>query len=184
MTSTNKVANPGVLGLFAFGMISFLLSMHNADIIPADSVIFTMGLLYGGGAQILAGLLEYKRGNTFAATAFTSFGTLWVIIILILTNFFGTGAPVNESMAALFAMWGIVAYVFAIATLKTGPRSFQIAFFGVATLLMVLAVVEITQNDSIKMFAGILGMFCGALAIYMASAELLNEVYEKKVLPL
>jgi len=184
MTTTIKVANPGVLGLFAFGMISFLLSMHNADIIPADSVIFTMGLLYGGGAQILAGLLEYKRGNTFAATAFTSFGTLWVIIILILTDFFGSGAPAADSMAALFAMWGIVAYVFAVATLKTGPRSFQIAFFGVATLLIALAVTEFTGSEELKMFSGILGMFCGALAVYMASAELLNETYEKKVLPL
>ena len=184
MTTTNKVANPGVLGLFAFGMIAFLLSMHNAEIIPLDSVIFAMGLLYGGAAQILAGILEYKRGNTFAATAFTSFGTLWVLIILIMTDLFGSGPASADSMAVLFAMWGIVAYVFAIGTLKTGPRSFQIAFFCVATLLIILAIVEVTGSDALKLFAGAFGMFCGALAVYMAGAELLNEIYEKKVLPL
>ena len=184
MTTTNKIANPGVLGLLSFGMISFLLSMHNAEIIPADSVIFMMGLLYGGAAQIFAGILEYKRGNTFPATAFTSFGTLWVIIILILTNPFGFAAATGDSMAALFAMWSVAGLIFAIGTLKAGPRSFQIAFFGVTILLMVLAVVEYTGNDTLKFIAGGLGMFIGALAIYMAAAELLNEVYEKKLLPL
>ena len=183
MTNTNKTANPGVLGLLSFGMIAFLLSMHNAEIIPADSIIFMMGFFYGGAAQIFAGVLEYKRGNTFGATAFTSFGMLWVIVIFILTDPLGYGhAP--ESIATLFGMWSIVAFVFAIGTLKTGPRTFQIAFFGVAILLMLLAVADLTGSQPLTVAGGVLGMFIGALAIYMASAELLNEVYERKVLPL
>ena len=183
MNTTNKTANPGVLGLMSFGMIAFLLSLHNAEIIQLDSIIFMMGFFYGGAAQIFAGVLEYRRGNTFPATAFTSFGTLWVIVSFILTNPFGYGSS-PETIATLFAMWGVVALIFAIGTLKTGPRSFQIAFFGVTILLFLLAVADFTGSQPLTVVGGILGMFIGALAMYMAAAELLNEVYDKKLLPL
>ena len=78
---TKKEANPGPLGLMGFGMTTVLLNMHNAGFFPLSAVIISMGIFYGGFAQILAGLLEYKKGNTFPATVFTSFGLFWLSLI-------------------------------------------------------------------------------------------------------
>lgn len=79
--NTIKLANPGPLGLMGFGMTTVLLNLHNAGFFPLSSVILSMGIFYGGLAQILAGLLEYKKGNTFAATAFTSYGAFWLSLV-------------------------------------------------------------------------------------------------------
>ena len=75
--NSNKMApqaNPAPLGLMGFGMTTFLLNIHNAGFYPVDSMIMAMGLFYGGLAQIIAGIMEFKNGNTFATTAFTSYG--------------------------------------------------------------------------------------------------------------
>ena len=184
MTTTNQIANPTILGLLGFGMTTVLFSLCNLDILEKDSVVMTMALLYGGVAQAIAGLMEYKRGKAFSSTAFTSFGMLWIIIVAISGGFFGFAPAEPESMAVLFGMWGVIAYVFFIGTLKTGPLTFQIAFFGVATLFIILAIADGTGSDILLKIGGALGIFCGALALYIASGELLNEVYEKPVVKL
>ena len=75
---TNKLANPGPLGLMGFGMTTVLLNLHNAGFFPLNSAIISMGIFFGGTAQIPAGLLEYKKGNTFGMTAFTAYGSFWL----------------------------------------------------------------------------------------------------------
>lgn len=72
-----KLANPAPLGLMGFGMTTILLNLHNAGFFALDGIILAMGIFYGGIAQIFAGLLEYKKGNTFGLTAFTSYGSFW-----------------------------------------------------------------------------------------------------------
>merc|ERR1719225_2029225 len=74
-------ANPAPLGLMGFGMTTFLLNIHNAGFFPVDSMILSMGLFYGGLAQIIAGIMEFKNGNTFATTAFTSYGVFWWTLV-------------------------------------------------------------------------------------------------------
>ncbi len=79
-----KLANPAPLGLMGFGMTTILLNLHNIGMFPMDGVILAMGIFYGGIAQIFAGLLEYKKGNTFGLTAFTSYGSFWLTLVAIL----------------------------------------------------------------------------------------------------
>lgn len=79
--SSNNIANPGPLGLMGFGMTTILLNIHNAGFFPLTSVILSMGIFYGGIAQIIAGIFEYKKGNTFAATAFSSYGLFWLSLV-------------------------------------------------------------------------------------------------------
>lgn len=79
--SSNNIANPGPLGLMGFGMTTILLNIHNAGFFPLTSVILSMDIFYGGIAQIIAGIFEYKKGNTFAATAFSSYGLFWLSLV-------------------------------------------------------------------------------------------------------
>ena len=83
-----RLANPAPLGLLGFGMTTVLLNLHNVGFFPLDSMILAMGLAYGGLAQVLAGIMEYRKGNTFGTTAFISYGLFWwsLVILLVLPN--------------------------------------------------------------------------------------------------
>jgi succinate-acetate transporter protein len=80
---TNTIANPAPLGLLGFGMTTLLLNLHNASIIPLSIVIVAMGFALGGAAQIIAGIMEFKKNNVFGATAFTAYGFFWWSLIII-----------------------------------------------------------------------------------------------------
>lgn len=79
------LANPAPLGLMGFGMTTILLNVHNTGLFPLDAIILAMGIFYDGLAQIFSGLLEYKKGNTFGLTAFTSYAAFWLTLVAILT---------------------------------------------------------------------------------------------------
>ena len=85
-TNPGSLANPGPLGLMGFGMTTVLLNFHNAGIFELNSMILAMGFFYGGLAQILAGLMEWKKGNTFALTAFTSYGFFWLSLVMLIVS--------------------------------------------------------------------------------------------------
>ena len=74
----DNYANPAPLGLMGFGMTTVLLNMHNAGFYPLDSMILAMGIFYGGIAQVIAGVMEWRKNNTFGTTAFTSYGLFWL----------------------------------------------------------------------------------------------------------
>ena len=76
-----KLANPGPLGLMGFGMTTILLNIHNAGFFPVMTAIVSMGIFYGGLAQVIAGILEFRKGNTFGTTAFTSYGFFWIALV-------------------------------------------------------------------------------------------------------
>jgi succinate-acetate transporter protein len=78
VTIQDTTANPAPLGLFGFGMTTVLLNLHNAGIYELSSMILAMGIFYGGIAQVIAGVLEMKKKNTFGATAFVSYGFFWL----------------------------------------------------------------------------------------------------------
>jgi hypothetical protein len=170
-----------------FGMTTILLCMRVTGLIPAESLgmVVAMGIFYGGLAQVIAGWLEFHKGNTFAGTAFTSFGLFWIlfIVIMLLPKLGLTGAVDGKSMGALIGVWGLfVTYMF-IATLKK-PRAFQVIFGSAALLFFVLAVGDYTGDTTIKTVGGFIGIFCGASAFYLAMADILNESYGRKVLPI
>jgi succinate-acetate transporter protein len=89
MAEKSILANPAPLGLMGFGMTTVLLNLHNAGVFGLGTMILAMGIFYGGFAQIIAGILEFRKGNTFGVTAFTSYGLFWISLVFVLA--FGIG---------------------------------------------------------------------------------------------
>ena len=182
-------ANPAPLGLLGFGMTTVLLNIHNAGIYPLGSMILAMGLVYGGLAQVIAGIMEFKKGNTFGTLAFTSYGLFWwsLVILLLLPNFTllspAPAIPTNEAMAAYFFMWGLFTLLMFFGTLKAN-RSIQFVFASLVVLFFLLTAVRLTGNSDLLMITGIEGIICGASAVYTGIAEVLNEVYGRTILSL
>lgn len=177
-------ANPAPLGLIAFGLTTVLLMFHNAGFYGLNSMILAMGLAYGGIAQIIASVMEYRNGNTFAMVAFGSFGLFWwsYVFLLIIPKLNLGAAPDAASLAAYLFMWGLFTIVMFVGTLKIS-RGLQVIFLTLAILFFLLAAGEITGNKTITLIAGYEGIFTGFSAIYVGLAEVLNEVYGRKVLP-
>jgi len=187
-----KLANPAPLGLLGFGMTTVLLNfVHNAQLGPIDGMILGMGIFYGGLAQIIAGILEYKKGNTFATTAFTSYGLFWLSFVAL--NWLGTANVANrgvwpfssystpwivsqEAFAAYFFMWGLFTFVMFFGTLKIN-RALQFVFLSLAVLFFLLAIksallayASMSPSD-LELFTriiGVEGIICGLSAVYLA----------------
>lgn len=181
----DNTANPAPLGLLGFGMTTVLLNLHNAGLIELDAMILAMGIFYGGLAQIIAGILEGKKNNTFGLTAFTSYGFFWLSLVGILVMpKLGWMAPASGSgMVAYLIIWGIFTGLLFFGTLKLN-RALQFVFATLTILFFLLAIGDSTGNPTIQHLAGYEGIICGGSAIYTAIANLLNEVYEKTVLPI
>lgn len=181
----DMTGNPGPLGLMGFGMTTVLLNFHNAGIFELNSMILAMGFFYGGLAQIIAGLMEWKKGNTFALTAFTSYGFFWLslVMLIVLPKMGLVEAPELSAMVTYLIMWGLFTAVLFIGTLRLN-RALQVVFASLTLLFFLLALGDITNSSTIKIIAGYEGIFCGFAAIYTALAQVLNEVYGKTVAPI
>ena len=181
----DTTANPAPLGLLGFGMTTVLLNFHNAGVFPLGSMILGMGLFCGGLAQVFAGLLEWKKGNTFGTTAFTLYGIFWLSLVAlwIFPKLGWADGNTNAAMALYLFIWGFFTLVMFIGTLRLN-RALQFVFASLTVLFFLLAISDILQNEGIKRLAGIEGIICGFSAIYAALAQVLNEVYGKTILPL
>jgi hypothetical protein len=177
--------NPAPLGLMGFGMTTVLLNLHNAGFFALGSMILAMGIFYGGLAQIIAGIQEWKKNNTFGATAFTSYGVFWLTLValLILPKMGLADATSKEAMAAYLFMWGLFTAVMFIGTLRAN-KALQFVFGSLTILFFLLALGDLTGNGTITMIAGYEGIICGLSAIYAALAQVLNEMYKRTVAPL
>ncbi|MCK5780953.1 MAG: acetate uptake transporter [Flavobacteriales bacterium] len=181
----NNTVNPAPLGLIGFGMTTVLLNIHNAGITSLDTTVMGMGIFVGGLAQVIAGVLEAKKGNSFGLTAFTSYGFFWMSLVAIwVMPKLGLGeAPSKESMGYYLVFWGVFTFGMAIATLKKNTIS-KIVFFSLAALFFLLAAGDFTGNKTITVIAGIVGLFTGMAAIYDAMGQIINESFGREVLPL
>jgi succinate-acetate transporter protein len=181
----DTTANPAPLGLLGFGMTTVLLNLHNAGFFALGSMILAMGIFYGGMAQVFAGIMEWKKGNTFGTTAFTSYGLFWLTLValLVIPNMGWGNAPENSAMVAYLFMWGLFTAVMFIGTLKLN-RALQFVFASLALLFFLLAFGDATGSAVIKQIAGYEGIICGLSAIYTALAQVLNEVYGRTIAPL
>jgi len=180
----DKLANPAPLGLVGFGMTTVLLNLHNAGLFAVGSMIMAMGIFYGGIAQVIAGSLEFRKGNTFGTTAFTSYGLFWLTLVFIWAlPALGWGqAPSVTAMGYYLFMWGLFTLFMFFGTLKKN-RVLQFVFGSLATLFFLLSAAEFTGIHAIKTIAGYEGILCGLSAFYLAMAEVLNEAHGKEVLP-
>jgi len=181
----DSTANPAPLGLLGFGMTTVLLNIHNAGLFDLGSMILAMGIFYGGCAQIIAGLMEWKKNNTFACTAFTSYGFFWLTLVglIVMPKMGLAAAPDQMAMVAYLTMWGLFTAVLFICTLRLN-RALQVVFASLTVLFFLLAIADYTANSTIKQIAGIEGIFCGLSAMYAALAQVVNEVYGKVVAPI
>lgn len=187
MAEKNFLANPAPLGLMGFGMTTVLLNIHNTGLFPVSAMIIAMGIFYGGCAQIIAGILEFKKGNTFGVTAFTSYGLFWLtlVAIWIIPEIIqgGTYAVGTESsfLAWYFFMWGLFTMFMFIGTLKKN-FALSVVFFTLFVLFYLLALKD--WGFISGGWIGIEGIICGLSAIYLAMAEVINESIGKTVLPI
>jgi len=183
----DTTANPAPLGLLGFGMTTVLLNLHNAGLYELNSMIIGMGIFVGGTAQIIAGIQEWKKNNTFGATAFTAYGSFWITLVtiwLLPRTSMGAGLKPDEiSMGWFLLMWGIFTAFMFVGTLRLN-RALQTVFGSLTILFVLLALGDFTGIKEIRIIAGIEGIFCGFSAIYACAAQILNEVYGKTMLPL
>jgi len=184
MIIKDSTSNPAPLGLFGFGMTTVLLNLANAGYFSLNSMVLAMGIFYGGIAQIIAGVMEWKKNNTFGAVAFTSFGAFWLTLVgLIVMPASWVGAADKHGMVAYFIIWGLFTFFMFVATLKIN-RALQVVFATLVVLFLLLALHEATGNSTLGKFTGYEGILCGASAIYAAVAQIWNEYYGRVILPL
>ena len=182
----DTTANPAPLGLLGFGMTTVLLNLHNAGFYELNAMILAMGICYGGIAQVIAGIMEWKKGNTFATTAFISYGFFWLsLVVLIVLPKLNLAAPTDEtSKAAYLAMWGLFTAVMFLGTFRIN-RALQVVFGTLTILFFLLAIGDFTNASAgFRHFTGFEGLVCGFAAIYTGLAQVLNELAGKIVLPL
>lgn len=179
------IANPAPLGLCAFGLTTVLLNIHNAGFTELSSMILAMGIFYGGLAQVIAGIIEVRKNNTFGLTAFVSYGFFWLSLVglIVMPKLGWIPAPSDASMAAYLAIWGLFTLCLFFGTLRLN-RALQFIFATLTILFFLLAAGHAIDSESIEHFAGYEGIVCGASAIYTGIANVLNEVYNKTVLPI
>ena len=180
-----KQANPGALGLGGFAMTTFLLNVVNSGLISKDNLgmVLPVGIFYGGLAQFCAGMWEFRRGDTFGATCFTSFGAFWmgVALMIILENI-GVISPVpREGLAVLFIAWGIFTAYATIASLKVN-KAVTAIFVTLVILFFLLAAGE--WNATVHKIAGYEGILCALIAWYTSAGVLINTLFGREVVPL
>jgi succinate-acetate transporter protein len=179
-------AGAGALGLLGYGMPGVLLGLANAGIIQAGSVILGMAIFMGGFAMFTAGLMEWKKGNTYGMAAYGSYGLFWfsfaaLLILPMLGLTKDTGGA--GAMAAYLALWGLFTFILFIGSLKMS-RALQFVL-GTLTLVFFLeALGAATGTGMFTILAGYIGIISGLAAIYTALAPVLNDIYGKTIAPL
>ena len=180
------VADPAPLGLAAFAMTTFALSLYNANIWPA--AIFpalALALVYGGFAQLLAGMWEFVRKNTFGALAFSSYGAFWIsyyVFVHFLAPAIKVGADLNAAAGVFLLGWTIFTFYMMIASLRVSGAVFGV--FAALTVTFVLLTIGAFQaNSSITHAGGYVGLLTAALAWYASAAGLINETFKKAIVP-
>ncbi|HEX3801547.1 MAG TPA: acetate uptake transporter [Solirubrobacteraceae bacterium] len=181
-------ANPAPLGLMGFGLTTLVLSFVNANVIGGGPgtfpIVLGMAIAFGGFAQLLAGMWEFRTGNTFGAVAFTSFGAFWISFYF-LVSYNVAELPKTEVAAALglyLWMWGIFTALLFLCTFAS-PRALQLLFLLLAVTFILLGIGNSGSHNSIIHAGGYVGIATGAVALYIATADIMQAVYKRSVLP-
>jgi succinate-acetate transporter protein len=182
----SPIADPGPLGLAAFALTTFVLSMFNAKLLGAggEPIVFGLALTYGGLAQLLAGMWEFRTGNTFGAVAFTSYGAFW-LSFWAFVQFFEKDVPTKDAGHAvgLFLIaWGIFTTYMFIASLRT-TAAVSLVFILLAVTFFFLGIGNAGAHTNVIKIGGWLGLATAAAAWYASFAAVTNSTFGKTVLP-
>jgi len=179
-------ADPGPLGLAGFALTTFVLSMFNAGLVSksAEPVVLGLALAYGGLAQVLAGMWEFRTGNTFGAVAFTSFGAFWISFWALVT-FFVKDIPTAEVGAALglyLISWGIFTTYMFVASLRT-TAAIALVFVLLAATFFLLGIGNANESEGLIEVGGWCGLATAVAAWYASFAAVTNSTFGRTVLP-
>lgn len=179
-------ADPGPLGLAGFALTTFVLSMFNAGLVShaGEPVVLGLALAYGGIAQLLAGLWEFRTGNTFGAVAFCSFGAFWLSYWAFVAFFAGDvpAAHVGDAVGLYLIAWGIfTAYMF-IASLRT-TAAIALVFLLLAVTFFLLGIGNSGGNEGVVEAGGWFGLATAVAAWYASFAAVTNSTFGRTVLP-
>ena len=179
----SALADPGPLGLAAFGLTTLLLSLANANILPeAGATAVSMALFYGGLTQLAAGLWEFARGNTFGATAFTSYGAFWLTFWWLQTTPEFAAAAGAKGTGAYLLAWTVFTAIMTLAAMKTNGATLTV--FVLLTLTFAgLALGDLTGAEAFGRVAGWLGLATAVAALYTSCAGVTNATWKRDVLP-
>jgi succinate-acetate transporter protein len=181
-----SIADPAPLGLAAFALTTFVLSMFNADLVDAagEPIVVGLALAYGGLAQLLAGMWEFRKGNTFGATAFTSYGAFWLSFWAYVA-FFAEGVPEANRGSAVglyLIAWGIFTTYMWVASFRTNA-AVNLVFLLLAVTFFVLGIGDAGGNDTISKLGGWLGLATAVAAWYASFAGVTNSTFGRAMLP-
>jgi uncharacterized protein len=187
MADAVKVANPAPLGLAGFGLTTVVLSCMNAGLFPAEAtpVVVPLAFAYGGLAQIIAGILEYKNGNTFGMVAFTSYGTFWWWYALLVWTI-GAGwikAPHPAGIGITLLLWGVFTFYMWIPTFRTNT-TLWLVFLTLWIAFVLLAGGDLGMGTGWHKAGGWDGLLCGILALYLSFAEVTNATWGRSAIPI
>lgn len=178
-------ANAGPIGLMAFGMTTLMLNFYNVGVSEGGTLglIACYGVMHGGFVQLLAGMWEISCGKLFTGTAFSSFGSFWLGIglfdLLVLTETLIVG-DIRAGKCIWLCIWGAFTFMMFLGTLRAN-RAVQFVFLSLTALFFLLAGGE--YNETVLRIGAVVGIICGLSAMYTGWAELMNEVYEREVVP-
>lgn len=186
-TQIQPLANPGPLGLVGFGLTTVLLSLINAHILPSggEAVVIPLALAYGGLIQLIAGLLEFRTGNTFGMVAFLSYGAFWWWFAMLLL-FAGNGlldlSSAGPTIGVALLLWGVFTFYMWIATFRLN-RALWLVFLTLWITFALLGIGDVFGATVVGTAGGYLGIVCGALAMYTSFAEVTNATFGETVIP-
>ena len=177
-----KLGNPAVVGLAGFGLTTLVLQFHNVGWMPSIGPVVWLGLIFGGTAQLIAGLQEMKTGNNFGYCAFTSYGAFWIALcLMLLGNKYDLFKAGTEDVG-----WFLVAWTLFTAILWVGSLRIHGAMaFTFTTLLIGFILLDLAHfgYPGLTVVAGYELMVCALAAWYMMARVILNEIYGKELLP-
>jgi len=179
-------ADPGPLGLAGFAMTTFVLSMFNSQLVSSggEPVVLGLALAYGGIAQLLAGMWEFRTGNTFGAVAFSSFGAFWISFFVLVT-FFAPSLPAADAGHAIglyLWAWAIFTTYMFVASLRT-TGAVALVFFLLAITFILLGAGNSGAHENVIKWGGYLGLATAAAAWYASFAAVTNDTFGRTVLP-
>src|SRR5690349_10012367 len=187
-TPVPVTADPGPLGLAAFALTTFVLSMFNSKLVGAggEPVVLGLALAYGGLAQLLAGMWEFRTGNTFGATAFTSYGAFWIsfffLVQFVLSKKVIPTADEGHAVGLYLIAWGIFTTYMFIASLRT-TAAIALVFILLAVTFIVLGIGNANTNEGLIEVGGWFGLATAVAAWYASFAAVVNSTFGRTVMP-